>query len=842
MTETTAFWALHAPEVLDRLGTRCDGLSSAEAAARLTSAGANTVTEDRAATAWHLLLRQLESPLVLILVFGSLVSIVLREWIDASIILSIVIGSALLGFWQEHRASEALARLRRRLSLVVEARRDGDWRPVPAADVVPGDIVRLSAGNLVPADAILVEARDFLVTEAALTGESFPVEKVPGIVAADAELARRTNMVFLGTSVRSGTATAVVVETGPRTVFGAIASRLAEDDPETDFARGLRQFGIMLSRVMIVMALFVLTVNVMADRPAIDSLLFAVALAVGLSPELLPAIVSVTLSEGARQLADRGVIVRRLEAIENLGAMDILCTDKTGTLTRGDVELAAACDPGGQSSDVVMRLAVLNARLETGIANPLDSAIVAAGEAAGVATDDAAKLDEIPYDFIRKRLTIAVAADGAAALLVTKGAVPNVIACCSTVTDERGAEPISDTVRAAIDRFCETKAREGHRVLAVATRKLSDRRSITRDDECEMTLRGFLLFRDPPKEGIVETVAALERLGIAIKIVSGDNRHTAAHIGDAIGLDPSRMLTGDDIARMRDEALWHAAERTDVFAEIDPQQKERIVRALQKRGHAVGYMGDGINDAPSLMAADVGISVDQAVDVARESADVVLLRPDLDVLRIGVIDGRRTFANTLKYIKITVSANFGNMLSMAAATVALPFLPLAAKQILLNNFLSDFPSLAISTDDVDREELETAQRWSIADVRRFMVVFGLVSSAFDLVTFYLLHAVFHAGEALFQSAWFVVSLLTELVVVLILRTRLPAWESRPSPYLLWSTVVVGGVALVLPYLGRLSGIFGLVPIPGHILAAMLGVVAGYAVATEIAKRYVGIRS
>lgn len=832
----TPYWSLPADALLATLDSTAAGLTSGEAAARLQRDGPNSVSDDRTAATWRLFARQVESPLVLILLFGSLVAMVLREWIDASIILAIVLGSALLGFWQEYRASEALAALRRRLSLSVTALRDGAWTSVPVTTLVAGDIVRLSAGNLVPADAALIEARDFLVSEAALTGESFPVEKQPGVSSGEAGLSQRRNVVFLGTSVRSGTATALVVETGARTVFGQIAGRLAGGDEETEFARGLRHFGYLLSRVMIVVALFVLTVNVMLDRPAIDSLLFAVALAVGLSPELLPAIVSVTLSAGARRLAERGVIVRRLDAIENLGSLDILCTDKTGTLTKGDVELSGACTIEGAPSAAVMRLALINARLETGIANPLDAAIVAAGRTTEIDTGSVAKLDEIPYDFIRKRLTIVVASDDRSAQLVTKGAVPNVLECCRIITRDGRLDPLDEEALESIDRFCAAKGQEGFRVLAVAVRTLPRKESYDRHDEREMTLAGFLLFRDPPKEGIAETVADLRRLGITVKIISGDNRHTAAHVGAAIGLDPERVLIGAEIARMKDEALWHRAETTDIFAEIDPQQKERIVHALQKRGHAVGYLGDGINDAPSLLAADVGISVDQAVDVARESADVVLLRPDLDVLRIGIVDGRRTFANTLKYIRITVSANFGNMISMAVASLLLPFLPLLPKQILLNNFLSDFPSLAISTDSVDPDAVESAQRWNITEVRSFMLVFGLISTAFDFLTFYLLYSVFQVGEALFQSAWFVVSLLTELVVLLVLRTALPAWQSRPSRPLIVSTLAVSGIAIALPYLGGISRLFGLVPVPLALLATMLAVVASYTLVTELAKR------
>jgi Mg2+-importing ATPase len=499
----------------------------------------------------------------------------------------------------------------------------------------------------------------------------------------------------------------------------------------------VRQFGYLLIRVMVVIVLFVLTVNLLLDRPVIESLLFAAALAVGLSPELLPAIISVTLSAGARATNKRGVIVRRLDAIENLGSMDILCTDKTGTLTEGVIVLSDVFDAGNRASDEVRRLAFLNAAFETGIENPLDAAIVAAGASAGLTTQGFSKIDEIPYDFLRRRLTIVVAGDDAPSqhLVVTKGAFSNVLDICSSLERDGVESPLHAEGRAELEEVFKAKGAEGFRVLALATRKVGAKEHHSRDDEQGMTFRGFLVFYDPPKADAQRTIRDLNRLGIRIKVISGDNRYVTAHLAEAVGLNAKSMLTGEDLATLKDEALWHLAPRTELFVEIDPQQKERIVRALQRTGHSVGYLGDGINDAPALHTADVGISVEEAVDVARESADIILLRRDLDVLRSGVEDGRRTFANTLKYISITTSANFGNMVSMALATPLLPFLPLAAKQILLNNFLSDVPSIAISSDNVDPDRVSRPQRWSIKDIQKFMVVFGLISSVFDLLAF-----------------------------------------------------------------------------------------------------------
>jgi P-type Mg2+ transporter len=833
------YWSRDVGDLSTSLGSGSNGLTAARAAERLALVGPNSVEDAQRLGPLRLLWRQVESPLVLILIFAAAVSLGLSQWVDAAIILAIVIGSTLLGFYQEYRASAAVEELKKRLALTCRVVRDGVERTVRADALVPGDVLVLSAGNLIPADGRILEARDFLVSEASMTGESFPVEKQPGVVPADAPLARRTNVVFLGASVRSGRATVLVVETGRRTAFGAIAARLRAREPETNFARGLRQFGYLLIRSMVVIVLSVLTVNLLLHRPLVESLLFSVALAVGLSPELLPAIVSVTLSAGARAMSKEGVIVRRLDAIENLGSMTVLCTDKTGTLTEGTIVLADATDPKGRTSTAVRQLAFLNASFETGIDNPIDAAIVSAGEQAGLSTAGHGKIDEIPYDFLRKCLTIVMAEGGDAErhLVVTKGAFSNVLACCTQVEHDGAVLALTDTVTAELTSYYESKGKAGFRVLALATRAVLAKGAYQRDDEAGMVFAGFLLFLDPPKADAARVLDDLAKLHVEVKVITGDNRVVTGHLAETVGLNPTSMLTGDALAKLDDEALWHAAPKTSLFAEIDPQQKERVVRALQRTGHSVGYLGDGINDAPALHAADVGISVDQTVDVARESADIILLKRDLDVLRTGVEDGRRTFANTLKYISITTSANFGNMVSMAIAAPLLPFLPLVAKQILLNNFLSDVPSMAISTDRVDPERVTHPQRWEITQVRRYMIVFGLVSSIFDLLTFAALLLLFHAGEATFQTTWFVVSLLTELGVVLILRTRGPAWRSRPSALLLWTTVAATGFALAVPFFGHGSSLFGFVPLSIVEMGTVVGIVTAYLGATEATKRW-----
>lgn len=833
MLDDQPYWTLTAEEALRAAGSASTGLTGAEASARLRRDGPNTVRDAAETGALRLLWRQFESPLVLILVFGSLVALALRDWTEASIILTIVLGSTALGFGQEYHASRAVAALRGRLALRARVLRDGAERTIPASEIVPGDVIVLSAGNLIPADGLILEARDFLVSEASLTGESFPVEKSVGVAAADAVLARRTNCVFAGASVRSGTARALIAATGRNTTFGAVAARLAAREPETEFSRELRRFGALLVRVMVLLVLFVLTVNQLLHRPFLESLLFSVALAVGMSPELLPAIVSVTLASGARAMAKRGVLVRRLEAIENLGGIDILCTDKTGTLTAGAVALQDALDADGKASTDIMRLAHINAALETGIANPLDEAIVAACKSKGLTLDGVRKRDEIPYDFQRKRLTIVVEEAGEA-LIVTKGAFDQMMDICTEVAVSNGAKPMAEE-RARLEALYQKMGEQGLRVLALATRSTPLRQHYAREDEAGMTFRGFLTFLDPPKPDAGATVTALSKAGVRVKIITGDNRHVAAHVAERLGLGECVILRGEEIDAIKGDAFGPIAERTDLFVEVDPAQKERIVRALQHRGHSVGFLGDGVNDAPALHAADVGVSVDQAVDVAREAADIILLERDLSVLKQGIEDGRRTFANTTKYISITTGSSFGNMISMAIATPLLPFLPLTAAQVLLTNFLTDLPLIMVSTDNVDPEAVAGAQRLRVRDVQAWMLVFGLLSSVFDIATFTMLAFVFHADAPTFQTTWFVVSVCTEIVALLVLRTRRRAWKSRPSRWIAYLSLAALAIAIAAPFLDGVSRALDLIPLPLTMAPLMVSIVVAYGLATEAAK-------
>jgi Mg2+-importing ATPase len=846
MTEKTTipdqYWSRAATELLAALNSSSDGLGSTEAGLRLAQVGPNLLEVKEKATAPKLFLNQFKSPIILILLFATGVSAVLKDWVDALIILIIVLGSALLSFFQEYSANTAAEKLRAQVTVKATVLRDGQAHQVPAEEVVPGDLVLLSAGNLVPADGVLLEARDFFVNQAVLTGETFPVEKCPDPVAAGASLTDRINCVYMGTNVRSGSAQALIVQTGAATAFGQIAKKLTLRPPETEFERGIRRLGYLLTEVMFILVLAVFAANVFFKKPVLDSLLFSIALAVGLTPQLLPAIINVNLSKGSQAMARAGVIVRRLASIENFGSMDVLCTDKTGTLTLGVVQIDGALDTSGQPSDEVFRLAYLNAHFQTGLSNPLDEAILAHGQPD---IDGVEKVDEVPYDFVRKRLSVVVEKNGILPYMITKGALDNVLAVCSQIQVGEASVLLDDARRAEIQQRFAIWSEQGYRVLGVAVgHGVEEPRPYTRDDEKEMTFAGFLLFLDPPKPGVAKTITDLEELGIKLKIITGDNRLVALHTAHAVGLEVTGVLTGADLDNLRDEALWQAVERTNLFAEVDPNEKERIILAVQKRGHVVGYMGDGINDAPALHTADVGISVDTAVDVAKEAADFVLLKQDpstgsgqsLAVLHEGIVQGRKTFANTLKYVFMATSANFGNMFSMAGASLFLSFLPMLPKQILLINFFTDLPEMTIASDNVDDIFVRQPHRWDIGFIRRFMLIFGSLSSAFDYLTFGLLFWVLRAGQELFHTGWFVESVLSASLVVFALRTRLPLYRSRPGRALLAVTGLMILATVLLPYT-PLAGPLGFKALPPVYWLAIAAIVAAYVVSAEMVKRW-----
>lgn len=825
------YWSRPLEALRQSLDSGPEGLTATQAAAHLLRDGPNVLEAQSHTSVWVLLFSQFKSPLVVILIVAAIISMLAGEWIDASVVLAIVLGSTLLGFAQEFIAGNAIDKLRSQVQIHASVLRGGQVCVLPSHGIVRGDVVLLSAGSLIPADGVVVSSKDFFINQAVLTGETFPVEKKPGLVAQEASLSERSNSVFMGTSVSSGTARMLVVQTGTATVFGQIAGKLALRPALTEFERGVHRFGYLLTRVMLVMVVIVLAINMLMHKPPMDSLLFALALAVGLTPELLPAIVSITLSHGAKRMAKLGVIVRKLNAIENLGGMDVLCTDKTGTLTLGVVQLDAAFDAQGVASDPVLRQAAINAHFQSGLVNPLDEAVLRAAGAMDLAS--VRKVDEIPYDFVRKCLSVVVV-DRGVCTLITKGALDKVLALCGSCGAQASA--LDDAQRVRIHALFENWSAQGFRVLGVASKPVDERQEpYSRADEAGLNFEGFLLFMDPPKADVRQTIADLAQRGVQLKIITGDNALVAHHVAEAVGLNTGRVVTGRALNDMGDEALLHVAKEAVVFAEVDPNQKERIILALQKTGHVVGYMGDGINDALALRAADVGISVDTAVDVAKDAADFVLLSKDLGILSQGIDEGRVTFANTLKYILATISANFGNMFSMAAASVFLPFLPLLASQILLNNFMADIPATTIAGDRVDPEWVAKPRHWDTVFIRNYMVVFGLISSVFDFLTFGVLLWIFHAAPQEFRTGWFIESLMTELVIALVVRTRRPFYRSRPSPWLLGTSVAVLILALAMPYLPGVA-ILGFVPLPAPLMLGVVALTLAYVVVVELAKK------
>jgi len=862
------------------------GLTSAEAAARLRRDGPNAFGRGGRRTPLAILLAQFASPLVLILVVASGISIVAGDAVEAGIILAIVAMSAALGFVQEARSEAAVAALQARLTLRANVVRDGRAQEIPIHDVVVSDLVILDAGDIVPADGRLVEANHLFVDESSLTGESAPAAKTAGVVPAPGATspepapgpaagaatpgapespsdADRASLVFFGTSVVSGTGRAVITATGTRTSYGAIARRLAERAPETDFQHGIRRFGLLIARVTLLLVVTVFAVNVALQRPLLDSLLFAIALAVGLTPELLPAIVTLNLTRGARALAVEGVLVKRLPAIQNLGSVTVLCTDKTGTLTEGKLGFVRStgidADDAGEATGA-LELAYLNSHFQAGFTNPLDAAILA-GAPAPADLAACRKLAELPYDFNRRLLSVAVERDGQR-LLVTKGAPEAVLTRSTAVREGDAARPITPAEHKRLAGLVDRASADGFRLVAVGSRVLAPDElgpsaasgaaagiagaaaSMADADRLERDLvfEGVLLFSDPPKAGVGDTIAGLARQGVALKVVTGDNELVARHVAEQVGLAVDGVLTGEEMRTLTHPALVARAARTTLFTRVDPDQKLQVIRALREAGSVVGYLGDGINDAPALHVADVGISVDNATDVARSAADIILLEPSLAAIGRGVTEGRRTFANTLKYIRMGTSSNFGNMLSMAGAALLLPFLPMTPGQILLNNLIYDASQTALPTDTVDPEVEAEPARWDIRGIERFMVVFGPISSVFDYLTFGLLLLLLGTNERAFHTGWFVESLFTQVLVVLAIRTRRsPFWRSRPSPQLAVAIVGALAAAILIP-LSPLGDLLGFGALPPAFWLFLAAIVPAYLALVEVTKRRFNERS
>ena len=817
-TSFEGFWDRPLQDLFQLLQATPAGLTTEEASRRLRLYGPNSLVRESRFAALFSFFRFFANPLVIILVVASGVSLALGEHVGGLIIIAIVLFSVLLNFFMEFQARHAVEEIRKQIATTAAVLRDGREQELPIAELVPGDIVRLKAGDLVPADGRLVDVKDLHVRESVLTGESLPVEKTVADLPKEKHgVADASNSVFLGTAVQTGIGTAVIVCTGKDTACGEIAHRLAMRPPETEFGRGVRHFGMMLTWVTMLLVLFVLLVNIIFHRPLLESFLFSVALAVGMTPEMMPMIITVTLAQGAKRMRRKEVLVKQLAAIEDFGSVDILCTDKTGTLTEGEIVLDRRVDFQGKDNENVLQLIYLNSRFEAGIKSPLDDAILK-HEPPSIAGYD--KVDEIPFDFNRKRLSVVVR-EADDYLLITKGEAEGVFAVCETVTIDGVPQPLDDGRRAEAESTLQKLSADGYRVLGVAVRKVEKQDAYAVAAERAMTLVGFAAFLDPPKEGVLSVLEALKQDGISVVVMTGDNQYVTQKVAHDVGLSADRIVVGNQIDSMDDAAVAYQAENGAIFARVSPEQKNRVILALKARGHVVGYMGDGINDAPSLHTADVGISVMNGVNVAKDAAKIILLEKDLAVVNDGVLEGRRSFANIMKYIIMGTSSNFGNMFSMAAASLFLRFLPMLPAQILLNNLLYDVSQLGIPNDNVDPAMKQRPKRWQIGFIRQFMTIIGPISSIYDFLTFGVLLWLFHAAtnESLFHTGWFVESLATQTLVVFVIRTAANPLKSRPSRPLLVSVLAVVAVAIVLPYT-PLGSLLQFTPPPVSLLGAI----------------------
>ncbi|MDB5104916.1 MAG: putative magnesium-transporting P-type ATPase [Fibrobacteres bacterium] len=824
------FWGRTPEALLRDLGSGVNGLDAAEAAKRLEQGKANRLHARETATTFGLLAAQFKNPITMLMTAAAVLSIILGENTEGALILIILGLSGFLGFWQERRAAHTIRSLLDLLKVKARVVRNGKESEIALDEAVPGDVAILEAGSSVPGDALILESRDLFVDESPLTGESFPVEKRAGPVAADAGPHERTNSVFLGTHVASGMARVLIAAVGTGTEFGKISRVLTLRPAETSFEHGTKHFGYLLLEVALVLSLVIFSVNVALDRPVLQSLLFTLALTVGLTPQLLPAIQGLTMARGAGRMAKKGVIVRRLSSIEDFGAMTVLCTDKTGTLTMGMAGLKSALDPWGKENERIRLYAYLNSSLQSGYSNPIDEVLKGLPHAGA---ERYRKTDEVPYDFARRRLSVAVAGPEGP-LLITKGALDGILGISVSVSGADGRIQPMAGLRTAIEAQAEALGAEGCRCLGVGYRSLAEGEPVRHETEREMVFLGLLVFVDPIKPDAVASLALLRDLGVGVKMITGDNRFVAARIASQAGLRSDRVLTGGEMRTLNSQALARRAPLVDVYAEMDPGQKERVIIALRKAGETVGYLGDGINDASALHAADVGISVESAVDVTKQAADIVLMRKDLGVLADGVVEGRRAFANTLKYVFITTSANFGNMFSMAGASLFATFLPMLPRQVLFLNLLTDLPAMAIASDDLDPEQVRLPRRWNNREIRHFMIVFGLISSCYDFLTFGTLLAM-KVPPAQFRTAWFLESVLSELMILLIIRTQRWSFKSKVGKGMLRLCVGVAAVTLAIPYLPH-TGLLGFTALPAKVLLTIAGILMAYGLTSELAKR------
>lgn len=828
------FWTQPLPELLAALGSNASGLSDDQASAQLERYGHNELNATPRRTLIRQYLSHFKNPLVLILLAASTLSALMGEVEGAWIIWAIVLMSVTLDFIQEFRAQNAANLLKKQVAVRATVLRNGEPQEIRLEKIVPGDVVLLNAGALIPADCRLIEAKDFFVNQALLTGETFPVEKhAIDLGSAETGLNDAVNAIFMGTSVVSGLAKAVVCQTGSATSLGDIAETLTRRSPPTEFEMGLQAFGQLIMRLTVFMVLFVFLINTLFSRPLLESFLFSIALAVGLTPELLPMIVTLTLSRGALRLSREHVIVKKLSAIENLGSMDLLCTDKTGTLTESRIRLERHVNAEGQASESVLNLAYLNSYFESGLRSPLDDALLEHHE---ISPDGWNKIDEVPFDFERRRVSVLLD-NGQQRLLIVKGAAEDVLSHCTQFETPDGPRPINDADWSRIHRLHDELGAEGFKVLGIAWRKVMEtQQHALINDETELVFAGFAAFLDPPKESAAGAIKALMGSDISVRVVTGDSEQVTRYVCSRLNIPITGVMLGSEVAALDDAALSARIRDINLFCRINPAQKNRIILAYKHLGHTVGYLGDGINDAPSLHSADVGISVDTAVDIAREAADLILLKQDLNVLYAGVIEGRRTFANIMKYIMMGTSSNFGNMFSMAAATLFLPFLPLLPAQILLNNLLYDISELPVPMDNVDTEYLTQPRHWDISFIRKFMWIVGPVSSLFDFLTFAVLMFVFQANQTLFHTGWFIESMATQVLAIFVIRTIGNPFKSRPNRWLALTSVGVVLVACALPFT-LLAPVLGFEAPPALFFVILTGMVFSYLIMLELAKRF-----
>ncbi len=846
-------------DVPARLGTSTTGLTGEEVERRLEIYGSNEVARKSKRPVLIEFLSHFISPVTIILIIAAIISGFLGDPLDTIIILAIVLVSVILDFTQEYRAGKAADSLRRRVANTATVMRNGTKQDIEVTGLVPGDVIALSSGDIVPADARIISIKDFYIDQSALTGESFPVEKTAAPLNNSdiSDSTKWNNYLFMGTSVTNGAATAVVTRTGGFTQYGEIVRKSVEKKPETEFEGGLRKFGYLIIQVTFALVVFVFFINALFKRDILSSLLFSVALAVGLTPGLLPMILSINLARGATAMSKKGVIVKRLAAIQNFGSMDVLCADKTGTLTENRVAVILHVDMDGKDSEKVFLYSLLNSRYQTGLRSPLDEAILKYKE---ISTDRYQMIDEIPFDFIRKRLSVVVGADREN-FLITKGAPEEIVKVISHYELDGETRELTGEARSKIERKYRDLSSQGFRVLGVSYRRAEEGKVVFATvDENDMVFLGFIAFIDPLKETAGESLELLRQAGVKLKILTGDNElvaskicqqlnfqvsrvrrgrrydDSAGYVARTVEIEPINIVSSNEIEDVNDDALARIVEEADIFTRVNPPQKNRIMNALRANGHVVGYIGDGINDTPSMKAADVSVSVTNAVDIAKESADIILLRNDLKIISDGVIEGRKTFGNTMKYIQMAMSSNFGNMFSAAGASLFLSFLPMLPIQILLNNLFYSFAQLALPSDNVDQTYVQRPQRIQTSFIRNFMLSFGPVSSIFDFLTFFVLLFVFKASAPLFQTAWFIESLFTQTLVIFVIRTgKIPFWRSRPSKLLVLNIAIILLLALILPFT-VVGTFFGFVALPLKFLLILGAFIIVYLGLVELVKK------